>query len=161
VETRSVHRGRHADTPSLLTACGTPDASGAFVATNSCAFTFAHGAADAIGASGVPRALSKRGRDVSPHTSGAIVSRECEAVSAITCLQSTLPLFDIRIRQLTHGPAAPPASSLRRQGPIRRVIHVAGSAYSAGTNQTELRLNRRALAIRALGYGSLPAQGRR
>jgi len=33
VVTRSDHRGLHADTPSLLTACGTPDDSGVTVAT--------------------------------------------------------------------------------------------------------------------------------
>jgi len=61
VETRSVHRGRHADTPSLLTACGTPDASGAFVATNSCAFTFAHEAADASRVRRSARPLKEEG----------------------------------------------------------------------------------------------------
>ena len=68
-------------------------------------------------ASGVPRALSTRGRDVH-RTPRAQLRRE----NAKSCLQS-LPLFDIRIRELTHGLAASPASSPRRRGPIRRVVY--------------------------------------
>ena len=68
-------------------------------------------------ASGVPRALSTRGRDVH-RTPRAQLRRE----NAKSCLQS-LPLFDIRIRELTHGLAASPASSPRRRGPIRPVVY--------------------------------------
>ena len=46
----------------------------------------------------------------------------------------------IQIRQLTHGPAAPPASSLRRQGPTRRVVYVVrGAHYRATMQGSELR----------------------
>ena len=82
VETRSVHRGRHADTPSLLTACGTPDASGAFVATTLVCLLPLHTRLRTHRASGVPRALSQEGGTF-PHSSGAIASRDREAASAI------------------------------------------------------------------------------
>ena len=75
VETRSVHRGRHADTPSLLTACGTPDASGAFVATTLVCLLPLHTGLRTHRASGVPRALSSRGRDV-PRKARAQLRRE-------------------------------------------------------------------------------------
>ena len=81
VETRSVHRGRHADTPSLLTACGTPDASGAFVATTLVCFHFC------TRGCGRNRSVRRSARPLNSEGGtfiaklGRIASRECKAVS--------------------------------------------------------------------------------
>ena len=106
---------------------------------HSCAFTFAHGAADASRVRRSARPL-KRGREV--HRTPRTWKHAARTRSHVCQL---LPLFDIRIGKrprsiasiVVHGASASSASSLQRQGHIRRVIHVAGSAYSAGTNQTE------------------------
>ena len=73
--TRSDHRGPHADTPSLLTACGTPDDSGVTVATTLVCFHFLHTGLRVQRAPGVPRALSMEGDDVN-HTSDVETRRE-------------------------------------------------------------------------------------
>jgi hypothetical protein len=101
-------------------ACGTPDASGAFVATTLVCLLLLHTGLRTHRASGVPRALSIGGRDVSPQNSGAIAPREREAAPQL------LPLFDIQIRTrpqsiasiVMHDASTSTASSLRRQGPI-------------------------------------------
>ena len=54
----------------------------------------------------------------------AHLGRNRAARSRSRVCNQLLPLFDIRIRESTHGLATPPASSLRRQGPIRRVTDV-------------------------------------
>jgi len=57
------------------TACGTPDVSGAFVVTNSCAFCFAHEAADAPRVRRSARPLIWRGRSVSRKTRAHCAAR--------------------------------------------------------------------------------------
>jgi hypothetical protein len=63
-------------------ACGTPDVSGAFVATTLVCFHFLHTGLRTHRASGVPRALSTEGDDVN-HTSDVETRRE----NAKPCLE--------------------------------------------------------------------------
>jgi hypothetical protein len=63
------------------TACGTPDVSGAFVVTNSCAFHFAHEAADAPCVRRSARPLERQG-EAFPLKLGRSAPRDREAVSS-------------------------------------------------------------------------------
>jgi hypothetical protein len=119
-------------------ACGTPDVSGAFVATTLVCLLPLHTRLRTHRASGVPRALSIGGRDVH-HTPRAQSRREIAKLRPNRCRCLTFEYEPDRDRslRLPRGASSPPASSLRRQGPIRRVIHDSGGVHSAGKNQTD------------------------
>jgi len=80
--TQGSNTGGFAEQAVNTIACGTPDASGAFVVTTLVRFFTLRMRLRTHRASGVPRALSHEGEDVN-HTSGAFAPRDREPVSAI------------------------------------------------------------------------------
>jgi hypothetical protein len=86
-------------------ACGTPDVSGAFVVTNSCAFYTLRMRLRTHRASGVPRALSQDRARRFPQTSGAPrreIAKPYPALGFTRCLTSQAGFQAILLRPLLH-----------------------------------------------------------
>jgi hypothetical protein len=130
----------------------------------SCAFTFAHGAADASRVRRSARPLNRRaGR--SSHTSGAIAPRDREAVSN-RCRCLTFKYERDRNRSLRslctpspHHQRRPCAG--RDPYAVSPMLCRARASHSDEAKHAARTVAARTITIHARGYGSLPTQGRR
>jgi len=162
--TEGSNTGGVAEQAVNTTACGTPDASGAFVATTLVCFPLLHTRLRTHRASGVPRALSTGGRDVHLKTR-AQLRREIAKLRPNRCRCLTFEYERDRNRSLRSLCTTHPITSVV---PAKAGTHTPCHQCCAGraSNSDDAKHAARTVAahtitIHARGYGSLPAQGRR